>query len=234
MTFPACREAVRQARRWAVNCLPGPDCPVAADVQLCVSELVTNSVLHSRSGLLPGGQVRVRISVAAGSWVRIEVRDDGPPDWAAAAKPAAVTQPGASAEEGRGLRLVRALAGGESGENGKGLYWVRLPWSPVPVAGAAPEPWGTRWVKVMERAGWLCECTGQCGRAGHRCPAGHAPRYPLHVVPAAPAGDAAAASLPAEGLVALCAGCRDGAERMTARGAAAPQPDALFPSGGGS
>jgi hypothetical protein len=87
---------------------------------------------------------------------------------------------------------------------------------------------------VMERAGWRCECTGHCGRAGHRCPSGHAPGYPLHVVPAFAASDAAAAALPACALVALCAACRAGADRAGARAAAgaAPQPDALPGLGG--
>jgi len=240
-TFPGRPESAAAARRWAGHCLPG--CPAAADVVLCVSELVTNSVTHSRSGLVPGGKVRVRIAAAPGVWVRIEVRDDGPADWVAAgfrdgngaagAAAVAVTEPGELAEGGRGLWLVRELAGGQAGAGGGGLYWARLPWTPGEVP--PPEPWGTRWLAVMERAGWRCECAGQCGRAGHRCPAGHAPGYPLHVVPAVPAGAAAAAALPACALVALCASCRAGADRAAARTAAAvPQPDALFAPGGGA
>jgi anti-sigma regulatory factor (Ser/Thr protein kinase) len=232
--FPARPEAAGAARKWAARCLPG--CPVADDAVLVLSEMLANSVRHSRSGLLPGGRVRVRIEVAAGAWVRIEVRDDGPADWsagfrdqngAAAAAAAAVTKPPELAEDHRGLWLVRALSGGRAGTNGKGLHWVRLPWSPLPEPG--PEPWGVRWLAVMERAGWRCECSGQCGRAGHRCAAGHAPGYPLHVIPAVPAGDAAAAVLPAEGLTALCAACRAGADRAARRAAdaAAPEPDPL-------
>ncbi len=230
MTFPGRPESVAAARRWAARCLPG--CPAAADVVLCVSEFVTNAVTHSRSGLVPGGRVRVRIAAAQGVWVRIEVRDDGPVPVAAAA----VTGPGELACGGRGLWLVRELAGGHAGSDGRGLYWARLPWTPGEAP--PPEPWGARWLAVMERAGWRCECSGQCGRAGHRCPAGHAPGYPLHVVPAVPAGDAVAAALPACALVALCASCRAGAdraERAAARSAAAaPQPDALFAPGGGA
>ncbi len=241
MTFPGRPESAGAARRWAAGCLPG--CPAADDVVLVVSELVGNAVRHSRSGLLPGGRVRVRIASVPGVWVRIVVRDDGPADWpaagfrdsngAAAETAAAVTEPGELAEAGRGLWLVRELAGGDTGTDGRGLHWARLPWSPV-TAAPDPGPWGTRWLAVMERAGWRCECAGQCGR-GHRCPAGHAPGYPLHVVPAVPAGDAAAAALPACALVALCAGCRAGADRAAARAvAAAPQPDALFAPGGGA
>ena len=234
MTFPGRPESAAAARRWAARCLP-MGCPAAADVVLCVSELVTNSVMHSRSGLVPGGTVRVRIAAAPGVWVRIEVRDDGPADWSLCASggAAAVTEPGELASGGRGLWLVRELAGGQARAGGRGLYWARLPWTPGEVP--PPEPWGTRWLAVMERAGWRCECAGQCGRARHRCPAGHAPGYPLHVVPAVPAGDAAATALPACALVALCAGCRAGAERAAARSAAAArQPDALFAFGGGA
>ena len=85
---------------------------------------------HSRSGLLPGGRIRVRITIAVGAWVRIEVRDDGPADWSAAGLrdgngPAAgaataVTKPSVLAEDGRGLWLVSALSGGKAGSDGPG------------------------------------------------------------------------------------------------------------------
>ena len=136
------------------------------------------------------------------------------------------------AEDGRGLWLVRTLSGGKSGADGRGLHWVRLPWSPAPVADD-PEPWAVRWLAVMERARWRCECTGQCGQDGHKCPAEPAPGQALHVVPAIPAGEAAAAALPAECLVALCGSCRAGADRAARKAAAAaPRPGALFSAGG--
>lgn len=236
MTFPGHPESAGEARRWAARCLPG--CPSAEDVLLAVSEMVTNSVRHSRSGVR-GGTVRVRLCAAEGMWVRVEIRDDGPftkpragfrdRNGAAAETAAAVTERGELAEGGRGLQLVRALSGGDAGSDGGGLHWARLPWEPPGGEDLVPEPWGQRWLAVMERAGWRCECSGQCGRAGHRCGSGHAPGYPLHVVPAVPAGDAAAAALPACALVALCAGCRAGADRAAARAAdSAAQPDALF------
>jgi len=53
------------------------------------------------------------------------------------------------------------------------------------------------------------------------------------VVPAILAGEAAAAALPAECLVALCGSCRGGADRAARKAAAAaPQPGALFSAGG--
>lgn len=128
MTFPGRPESARAARQWAKRCLAG--CPSADEVMLAVTELVTNSVRHSRSGLRPGGMIRVRLSAAAGAWVRIEVRDDGP-----AATAAAAPDPGGLSEYGRGLQMVRALAGGETGADGRGLHWARLPWVPADAAG---------------------------------------------------------------------------------------------------
>jgi len=52
------------------------DCPRADDVILCASELAANAALHSLSRL-PGGTFTVRATVRAGSYVRIEVEDNG-------------------------------------------------------------------------------------------------------------------------------------------------------------
>jgi anti-sigma regulatory factor (Ser/Thr protein kinase) len=222
--FPGRPESAGAARHWVTLCLAG--CPAAGDAGLCVTELVTNAVVHSRSRL-PGGTVRVRLHADAGVQVRIEVRDDGPfRDRAGAAtgRAAAVTELPAG---GRGLGIVHALSGGNAGSDGNGLHWAGLHWGPLPAGlPAEPEPWAVRWLAVMERAGWRCECSGQCGRAGHCCPIGHAPGYPLHVVSAVPA---AAATLPAGSLLALCASCRAGAERAArAAAAAVPQDGAMF------
>jgi hypothetical protein len=224
--FPGRPESARAARHWVTLCLGG--CPAAGEAGLCVTELVSNAVLHSRSRL-PGGKVRVRLLIDAGVRVRIEVRDDGPfrDTGPAAVRTAAVTE---LAEGGRGLGIVHALCGGSAGSDGSGLSWALLHWAPLSAGlPAEPWPWAARWLAVMERAGWRCECSGQCGRAGHCCPIGHAPGYPLHVVPAVPAGPAAAAALSAGSLVALCASCRAGAERAArAAAAAVPQDGALF------
>ena len=66
---------VRAARRFLAGLLDG--CPAADDALLCVSELATNAVVHSRSGR-PGGRFTVRAMVRAGS-VRVEVTDEGGP-----------------------------------------------------------------------------------------------------------------------------------------------------------
>ncbi|MFH8410937.1 ATP-binding protein [Streptomyces sp. NPDC018019] len=69
----------------------------ADDAALVVSELVTNATLHARSGC------RLRLSVAPGGHLTIEVHDDAPtrPRRRSAA---------ASEEHGRGLVIVDALA----------------------------------------------------------------------------------------------------------------------------
>jgi hypothetical protein len=69
-----------------------------------------------------------------------------------------------------------------------------------------------------------------CGRS-HRCPAEHAAGHPLHLVPVWPATPATAAYLPAAALLALCPGCRTGADRRAAREAAQAPCDALFREG---
>jgi serine/threonine-protein kinase RsbW len=130
-------ESAGAVRRWATRCLAG--CPAAEDAGLCVTELVTNAVVHSRSRL-SGGKVRVRLLIAAGVQVRIEVRDDGPfcdvPG--AAAGPPHAAEP---AEDGRGLTIVQALSGGNAGSDGSGLHWVQLHWAPLPASlPPGPEP----------------------------------------------------------------------------------------------
>ena len=73
--FPGHAGQVRAARRFLAGVLDG--CPAADEALLCVSELATNAVLHSRSGR-PGGRFTVRATMQAGS-VRVEVADEGGP-----------------------------------------------------------------------------------------------------------------------------------------------------------
>lgn len=113
-------ESAAVARRLARQFL-GAGHPAADTVTLIVSELVTNSVTHSRSGA-PGGTVSVAFSRGS-SGVLIQVRDDGGASgaWASAA-------PGSTAEHGYGLLLVDALSdswGTIAGPNGR-VTWCRV------------------------------------------------------------------------------------------------------------
>jgi anti-sigma regulatory factor (Ser/Thr protein kinase) len=80
--------------------------PAEDTVQLVVSELVTNAIVHSRSGA-PGGTVTVALCPAPGGLL-VQVRDDGGPSEPRLASPAA--DPKNGAEQGYGLLLVDSLA----------------------------------------------------------------------------------------------------------------------------
>jgi anti-sigma regulatory factor (Ser/Thr protein kinase) len=108
---------IREARRFLAAVLDG--CPAAADALLCVSELATNAVLHSRSGR-PGGRFTVRATARAGS-VRVEVADEGGP-WG--------HERDGDGQSGRGLLIVGELAtrwGREDGSAGR-TVWFEIDW----------------------------------------------------------------------------------------------------------
>jgi hypothetical protein len=97
-SFPGLTSQVGEARRFAAGHLDG--CPVADDAILCLSELVTNAVIHSGSRL-PGGSFEIRGSVSPAGRLRVEVTDQGGP-WHPVADP--------SGQHGRGLLIVASLA----------------------------------------------------------------------------------------------------------------------------
>jgi anti-sigma regulatory factor (Ser/Thr protein kinase) len=77
-SFGATADQVGEARRFLAQVLG--DCPLAVDALAvdalaCLSELATNSVLHSNSRL-PGGCFVVRASVRQAG-LRVEVEDEG-------------------------------------------------------------------------------------------------------------------------------------------------------------
>jgi serine/threonine-protein kinase RsbW len=108
---------VREARRFLAGVLDG--CTAAGDALLCVSELATNAVLHSRSGG-PGGRFTVRATVRAGS-VRVEVTDEGGP-WG--------RERDGDGQSGRGLLIVGELASRWGREDGAGrrTVWFEMDW----------------------------------------------------------------------------------------------------------
>lgn len=98
--FPSHVDSPAAARRWAVDVLAvgGED---ADDVQLLVSELVTNAVMHA--GLRADQDIVVRAGWVADHVVRVEVCDEG----GRFERPSATPE---RADGGRGLQLVRAIA----------------------------------------------------------------------------------------------------------------------------
>ncbi len=71
-SFPGLPESVREARSWVAGFFASPS---ALDAALLTSELVTNAIVYSASGL-PGGSVTVTVVVADGT-VRVDVIDQG-------------------------------------------------------------------------------------------------------------------------------------------------------------
>lgn len=106
------------ARAWVVGLLP-TGCPRADDVALVVSELATNAVIHSASGM-PGGVVDVLVDIEADA-VALAVVDQGP---------ALVPAMRPEGESGRGLQIVTALADAyevTTTPTGR-TVWCRLDW----------------------------------------------------------------------------------------------------------
>ena len=100
--LPGRPESAGLARALARSVL-GDDHPALETVQLVVSELVTNAILHSQSGA-DGGTVLLALCPAPAG-VLVQVRDNGGP-W----RPLELVKPGPEAEHGYGLVLVDALA----------------------------------------------------------------------------------------------------------------------------
>lgn len=98
--FPGRADAVRAARNWAREVAAGAGAEDPDAAALIVSELVTNAIIHTRSGMEHGF---VTLAVTAGvKFVDIHVHDEG--DWG--------LRPGARArgEHGRGLVIVDRLS----------------------------------------------------------------------------------------------------------------------------
>jgi hypothetical protein len=130
---------VREVRRWLAGLLPGA--PERDDVVVVAVELVTNAIRHTASGR--GGLVMVEVTWC-GPVLRVAVADDG-----AAEGPRPVAGPGGLGESGcglgesgRGLHLVRALAGstGVCGDHRGRLVWADIAWSGARPAAPLPPP----------------------------------------------------------------------------------------------
>jgi anti-sigma regulatory factor (Ser/Thr protein kinase) len=114
--FPATPALVREARQFLAAIMGGR--PAADDAVLCLSELVTNATLHSRSRE-PNGQFSVRVQLH-GSRLRVEVSDQGGP-WIQAADK--------DEQHGRGLLIVGRLArdwGRTGGDKAGWTVWFEV------------------------------------------------------------------------------------------------------------
>ncbi len=99
--FAGTAQAAHDARGFARRALAGH--PASDDAELIVTELFSNAIAYTASGL-PGGTVTVTVRVTAGTAV-VTVLDQGQPE-----APLLAAGPGGLAEHGRGLVLVDALA----------------------------------------------------------------------------------------------------------------------------
>jgi DNA-binding NarL/FixJ family response regulator len=118
LELPAAPSSPRRARAWVRDLLSADDGALVSSVELLVSELVTNAVVHAESA------PRIEIHLGRDA-VRVAVLDDDPalprqraPDEA---------RPG-----GRGLRLVESISdrwGAERSDGGK-VVWFEIDRSP--------------------------------------------------------------------------------------------------------
>jgi anti-sigma regulatory factor (Ser/Thr protein kinase) len=103
LTLPGHPGQVAEARRFVRKATgTGRPAAVADTAELLTSEIVTNAVLHSNSGL-DGGSVTVLVIEIAGG-IRVEVADDG------SEQSAPVVRGDIYASDGHGLFLVQSLA----------------------------------------------------------------------------------------------------------------------------
>ncbi|GAA5010421.1 ATP-binding protein [Kitasatospora paranensis] len=136
--FPGVPESVGAARKLVRDALPF--FPQVGEAELIVSELVTNAILHSRSGL--GGALWVEIRRRRG-FIRIAVTDEG-----SAGSELSYRTAEEVADFGRGLKIVNELAdhwGASSEVDDCRTVWVELA-SPAEATSRArtqkPSSWG--------------------------------------------------------------------------------------------
>lgn len=121
--LPGVPASASAARAFVREALLTVGCPDVDGPELCVSELVANSVKHSRSWG-PAGTIMLRVDAWPGG-ARIEVRDAGPlPGTLLAGVPAARASD--DDESGRGLWIVTQVA--DTFGFALGVAWCRFSW----------------------------------------------------------------------------------------------------------
>jgi anti-sigma regulatory factor (Ser/Thr protein kinase) len=127
ITLPGTASHIAKARRFVAGLVA--DRTLAADAVLCLSEVVTNAVIHSNSRG-DGGRVTVRAEHRGDGLLRIEVQDQGG-RW--------IERPKAEGQGHLGLKIVSQLASAW-GIHGDGLrsrtVWFEL--RSVPVLASPP------------------------------------------------------------------------------------------------
>jgi anti-sigma regulatory factor (Ser/Thr protein kinase) len=115
--YPGRPDQVKKVRADLAALLDG--CPAADDLILCASELATNAVRHSRSGLR-GATFTLRAEIGLGSHARIEIQDRGGP-W---------RNPAPGPGKHHGLDIIRNLATTWEieGDHLGRTIWVRIDW----------------------------------------------------------------------------------------------------------
>ncbi|HEX5189657.1 MAG TPA: ATP-binding protein [Streptosporangiaceae bacterium] len=119
ITLPGRPERVREARHFVARML-GDAHPHAETAVLLTSELMTNAIRHTRSGL-PGGTVELVVAAKAADFM-VSVIDAG----SDATVPEPASSPGA--ENGNGLLLVATLSDdwGHAVKDERTAVWFRM------------------------------------------------------------------------------------------------------------
>ena len=124
--FPGRPDQVAHARRFVARVLDG--CPVVDDALLCASELASNAIRHTRTGLSGKFQVLVWCGRTSAC---VAVLDDG----SATTPTPSPGPPGRLAESGHGLLTVQTLAAWwghhtyRDGATRGTAVWFRLDWN---------------------------------------------------------------------------------------------------------
>lgn len=115
-TFPGTPKSIAAARRWVADTLTEWDIHDRSVIELVVSELATNAIVHTTSGR-PYGRYSLSVAVSSDQ-LRVEVRDAGP---LPGRSPACVwAHP--EATHGRGLALVDTFATWGLLSSGSGVW----------------------------------------------------------------------------------------------------------------